>query len=337
MNSDLDRSTERKAQLCVNLTSLLGWKYLQAHNLFLKDTLFKNKLSKVIREITPSADIRRIRRGRKVLQVPRIIPKGKRPLYGIRRLLSVRSDNGTEKEEVITASSTRIADSKSRVIKAPVIMQTKEHLSSVQKDRQPTWEPFNFIESHPATRITSHHFLMNKNTDKNTQDSLYFYLKPSNPFQYQKLYKPKLCKLSHKLIHLNTKAKNAEVENKFSYKKKSVGITRHTPFKYSTRISVFADTHINKKNSSAEKRKPCFLLSCAKRDFRVENEKYRKETVFRVQRKAALCAPRMNKLSLAYSLRRVIQTSFSSIAVHNKKSYRTIFANRGSIPMSWWL
>jgi len=318
-------------------------------------------LVQVIREITPSADIRKIRRGRKVYQVPRIIPKEKRPLYGIRRLLSVRSDNGTEKEEYITVSSTRIADSKSRVeikaiyqsvakpsmqsqaLQAQALVQPDPHLSTVQKDKHSTCkvEAFNFIESDPAKKrlpVTRHPFLINKNLangDKNrdTQKSLSRDSKPSKSPRFDQ--SKSLYALSHKFRHLYTKAKNVEVENKFSYKKKSVGIPRHTPFYLSTRVNLFARSHVNKRNNTET------IKRCTKRDFasRVDNEKYRKQTLLRPQSLPKQSFDRGN-LSLAYSLRRVIQTSFSSrgIGVHNKKSgYRTVFANRGSIAMAWWL
>ena len=45
-------------------------------------------LSKAISKLKPCLDLRQVRRGRKVFQIPRIIPPTKRQLFGVRQLLS---------------------------------------------------------------------------------------------------------------------------------------------------------------------------------------------------------------------------------------------------------
>jgi hypothetical protein len=338
-----------------------GESFAKVHLLFLKPhkPLPKNHtLSKIIREITPCADIRKIRRGRKVLQVPRIIPKGKRALHGIRRLLSVRSDKRFMQREERLSSIPTIADSKSKVpIKPLPQVHPLSSSSTVQKNEQVASKVnrFNLVDSSKTKRKTRtqrpgmgkeslcrmrlHHFLINEdlaNTHENTNTQKSLHL--------SRALEASRYTWRDNLIHLYTKPKNVQVGNtskKFSYTKKSEGITKHTPFYSSALVeNQVSISHVNKLNALSRDTKERGTNSCfrAKRFAPSEYTKVDNENPGKI----ALCIrqDKYSSFSLAYSLRRIIQTSFSSrgTAMQNKRSgYRTIFANRGSIPMAWWL
>lgn len=68
--------------------------YKAAHGFFSKPLPTQKKinghaLKKAVFEVKPCMDLRQVRRGRKVFQIPRVIPPTKRDLFGVRRLLSV--------------------------------------------------------------------------------------------------------------------------------------------------------------------------------------------------------------------------------------------------------
>ena len=81
-------------------------------------------LRRAVAEVKPCMDLRQLRRGRKVLQIPRIIPATKRQLFGVRRLLSILSS--TRRQNTPTF---RTSNPTSRA-KQGVINQSRAHATS---------------------------------------------------------------------------------------------------------------------------------------------------------------------------------------------------------------
>lgn len=62
-------------------------------------------LRRAVSEVRPCMDLRQVRRGRKVFQIPRVIPPVKRQLFGVRQLLSICSSAALRSARVRTSIS----------------------------------------------------------------------------------------------------------------------------------------------------------------------------------------------------------------------------------------
>lgn len=72
-------------------------------------------LKKAVFEVKPCMDLRQVRRGRKVFQIPRVLPPLKRQLFGVRRLLSVLKSKNRHNLPVSIKSSDSISRNKDKV------------------------------------------------------------------------------------------------------------------------------------------------------------------------------------------------------------------------------
>lgn len=111
-------------------------------------------LRRAVTEVKPCMDLRQLRRGRKVLQIPRIIPATKRHLFGVRRLLSIltstrrqntpalRSSTATHRAKEGVTDENRVHVTSSRIgsLSKPSVpqgLETDYQLSSTNREPRP--------------------------------------------------------------------------------------------------------------------------------------------------------------------------------------------------------
>ena len=71
-----------------------------------------HSLRRAVSEVKPCVDLRQVRRGRKIFQIPRIIPSTKRQLFGVRRLLSVLAGSPRKSTETPIKKTNSVVQNK---------------------------------------------------------------------------------------------------------------------------------------------------------------------------------------------------------------------------------
>lgn len=271
------------------------------------------RLAKYVRNIRPSLDLRKIRKGRKVFIVPRVIPQKKRQLSGVKDILSLYlldfsrwRDRGTP-------------------------LSVESNLASIQHHNperaQTSTSVANFLQVRSKTSFLSSEAIEAQPlpSDKPKGFVKHFKQKGQRPLAFP-IFR-----------EVPTKAKRFVL----SYKKQDT----HKPFEMQT----FGLCKHNQTNCLSVPEHPSDKSNFSSISVLENMDKSRRSqkqySLLRVHKDT--CSYRLSS-----SLRRYIEAALSpratmekgdvqsnnQVCVQNKKrNYRNIFANRGYIRMSWWL